>query len=107
MAFIKRQPIIEKKGIVHKQRSKIRLIVLGIFILFVLAGCLDYPILWDKGANWLNNQVGLGIPKFYNKPFRLGLELQGGTHLIYEANLSGIAEKDRDSSMEGIRDLIE
>ena len=107
MAFIKREPIIEKKGIVHKQRSKIRLIVLGIFVLFILAGCLDYPALWNKGANWLNSQIGLGIPQFYNKPFRLGLDLQGGTHLVYEANLSGIAEADRDSSMQGIRDLIE
>lgn len=107
MAFIKREPIIEKKGVVHKQKSKIRLYVLGIFILFVLAGCLDYPALWNKGANWLNSQIGLGVPQFYNKPFKLGLDLQGGTHLVYEANLSGIAEADRDSSMQGIRDLIE
>ena len=112
MAFINKQTNnreqkIEKPEFYKRQRSKIRLIVLGIFILFVLAGCLDYPVLWDKTVNWLNAQVGLGLPQFHKISFRLGLDLQGGTHLVYEANLSGIQDKDKDASMEGIRDLIE
>lgn len=108
MAFINRQEEkIEKPEFYKRQRSKIRLIVLGIFILFVLAGCLDYPVLWDKTVNWLNAQVGLGLPQFHKISFRLGLDLQGGTHLVYEADLSGIQDKDKDASMEGIRDLIE
>ena len=40
-------------------------------------------------------------------PFRLGLDLQGGTHLIYEADLSGIKKEDYSSSMQGLRDVIE
>lgn len=108
MSFIKRQqPIIEKGGLAGKQKSKIRLYVLGIFILFLLTGFLDYPSLWDKGASWLNSKTGFNIPKFYNKPFRLGLDLQGGTHLVYLADLSSIDAKDRDGSLSGIRDVIE
>jgi protein-export SecD/SecF family membrane protein len=107
MAFIDRKQTVEKENYASKQKSKIRLIVLGIFILFVLAGSLDYPIIWDKAANWISSHAGINIPEFYKKPFRLGLDLQGGTHLVYEANLVGIEENERDSSMEGIRDLIE
>ena len=108
MAFIKKQQTINNKGgNIGKQRNKIRLTVLGIFVLFLIAGFFDYPALWNKGADWVNGQTGLGVFKFSNSQFRLGLDLQGGTHLIYEANLSGIGAGERDSSMEGIRDLIE
>ena len=98
MAFINRkQPTVETEGYFERKKTKIRLIVLGIFILFVLAGSLDYPVLWNK----------LNLPHFPDKPFKLGLDLQGGTHLVYEADLLGIQEKDRQTSLEGIRDLIE
>jgi len=96
----------EKKGsYVEKQKSKIRLIIVGVFILAILAGFLDYPMLWDKGSDFLNNNIGLNLPHFHKTPFRLGLDLQGGTHLVYEANLSEIEEKQ--DSMDGIRDVIE
>ena len=95
-----------------KQKSNVRWIVLGIFVLAILAGSLDYPVLWDKAVDFLNAkseqaQLGIKIPHFLKLPFRLGLDLQGGTHLIYEADLSDIDEKERQDSMDGIRDVIE
>jgi len=108
MAFIKNnQPAVQRTGYVAKQKTKIRLIVLGIFIFVILAGSLVYPRAWDGATNWINSQLHLGIPNFYKLPFRLGLDLQGGTHLIYSADLSNITEADRDSSLSGIRDVIE
>jgi len=52
---------------------------------------------------------GVGIyPQFLPKiPFKLGLDLQGGTHLVYLADLSNISKEDKDSSMQGLRDVIE
>lgn len=45
---------------------------------------------------------------FFNRFYpHLGLDLQGGTHLAYEANLSDIAPADRNSALEGARDVIE
>jgi preprotein translocase subunit SecD len=106
--FVKKTKLeTEKTGYTGRQRNKIRLIVLGIFILAILAGSLDYPNLWDKGVDWLNSNISLGFPHFYKLPFKLGLDLQGGTHLIYEADLSTIEAKERDASMDGIRDVIE
>lgn len=87
--------------------TKIRVLVLVVFVLAILAGSLNYPNLWDKAADFINSKIDVGIPHFHKLPFRLGLDLQGGTHLIYQADLSGIEEKDRDGSMDGVRDVIE
>jgi len=40
-------------------------------------------------------------------PFKLGLDLQGGTHLVYQADLANVEEKDRVEAMEGLKDVIE
>ena len=70
-------------------------IIVGIiFLLAFLAGNLVYP-------QFLN------LPYFPEKPFKLGLDLQGGIHLVYGADLSNVEEKDRSGAMEGQRDVIE
>jgi len=40
-------------------------------------------------------------------PFRLGLDLSGGTHLVYKADVSNLPKADIKSSMEALRDTIE
>lgn len=42
-----------------------------------------------------------------NFPFRLGLDLSGGAHLVYKADISKIASTDVKASMEALRDVIE
>lgn len=42
-----------------------------------------------------------------SKPFKLGLDLSGGTQLVYRADLSAIPEGDAEDSMEALRDTIE
>ena len=44
---------------------------------------------------------------FGNFPFKFGLDLSGGTHLVYQANVSNIPKADIDSSMQALRDTIE
>ena len=90
-------------------------IAIGVVLLAFLAGFLDYPKAWNKSADWLNvkkNQIGFlqgipNLPHFFNKPFRLGLDLQGGTHLVYEADISQVEKKNINDSMQGVRDVIE
>jgi len=65
-----------------------------IFLLAFLAGNLIYP-------------QYLKLPHFPEKPFKLGLDLQGGVHLVYQADLSGIGEEEKGKVMEGLRDVIE
>ena len=47
------------------------------------------------------------LPSWMKTPFRLGLDLSGGTHLIYEADVSQIPSGDISTTMNGLRDVIE
>jgi protein-export membrane protein SecD len=44
---------------------------------------------------------------FKNSPFRLGLDLSGGSHLIYQADVSGVPAGEVSLSMDALRDVIE
>lgn len=41
------------------------------------------------------------------RPWKLGLDLVGGSHLVYEIDLSSIKAADRESVVSGLRDVIE
>jgi len=84
-----------------------------IFLLAFLAGNLNYPQYFNQGIDYINNfqfsifNFKIKLPHFPEKPFKLGLDLQGGVHLVYQADLSEILEKDKGKIMEGLRDVIE
>jgi preprotein translocase subunit SecD len=44
---------------------------------------------------------------FKNHPFRLGLDLSGGSHLIYKADVSALDGSQVGDSMDALRDVIE
>lgn len=75
--------------------------------LLVLTLAVVVPAYANRGIDWINNKANLGLPKLPEAGFNLGLDLQGGAHLIYEANTAVIADKDRASAVEGVRDVIE
>ena len=89
--------------------------VVAIFLLAVFSGFMIYPKAWNKPVDWLNAQKNKNavfktipnVPQFFNVPFRLGLDLQGGTHLVYEADLAGIEKSKYTEAMQGVRDVIE
>ncbi|MDD4289909.1 MAG: protein translocase subunit SecD, partial [Patescibacteria group bacterium] len=80
------------------QISKVRLGFLLIIILAVFTSLMVYP----KVPNWMPGNT------FFNK-FKphLGLDLQGGAHLVYQADFSNIKTADKASALEGARDVIE
>ena len=75
-------------------KKKVYIVAAVILSVAFLAGNLDYPQF-------------LKLPGIPEIPFKLGLDLQGGTHLVYEADLSNIEKKDYSSSLQGLRDVIE
>jgi len=96
------------RGNKEKRIKKVQWTVFVILLIGLLAAFFDYPVAWDKGANWVNNQINTEIlPQFYKLPFKLGLDLQGGTHLIYEADFSKVVAENFMDSMQGVRDVIE
>jgi len=74
-----------------------RVILPIITILALAAGFFVYPALSQKvGAD------------FFNKiPYKLGLDLEGGTHLVYQADTSQLSNDDIDESLEGLKSVIE
>ena len=79
-------------------RKRIWLTLVGILILASFATLINYPKLPDSfpGSSFFNSFS----PK-------LGLDLQGGTHLVYQADVSNIETGERDAALEGVRDVIE
>lgn len=57
--------------------------------------------------------VAIGIfvyPQWFGQkylPWRLGLDLVGGTHLVYEIDMKNVDSKERDSVAAGLKDVIE
>src|SRR4030042_1130309 len=88
-------------------KKRIRIIIAVIFILGFFAGNLAYPQYFNRGVDFLNQKMNWGLPHFWQIPFKLGLDLQGGTHLVYEADLSQIEEEEQNSSMQGWGDVME
>jgi preprotein translocase subunit SecD len=68
------------------------------FVLILLLAAVSGFLVTDK----------LALLKIHKKiPFRLGLDLQGGTNLVYEGSLTDIATADRGDAMNSVRNVIE
>jgi len=80
---------------------------ISIIILALVAGLFCYPNGYNQVVDKINSSYGWKIWHFPQTEFKLGLDLKGGVHLEYKADLSKIAEKDKSSTMEGLRDVIE
>ncbi|MEK7520196.1 MAG: hypothetical protein AAB581_03085, partial [Patescibacteria group bacterium] len=72
-------------------RVKAAYTLLVIFIVAILAAGFNFPDYWDRSADRINAAAHTKIPHFYRSDFKLGLALQGGTHLVYVADLSTVA----------------
>ncbi len=78
--------------------SKVRLTFLGILVLAILSGLIVYP----KVPKFMPGNA------FFNKfTPRLGLDLQGGAHLVYQADFSKVDTKDKKASLDGVKDVVE
>ena len=90
--------------------SKVKNNLIFVGILTVLVFCLVFPNIPNKGIAFLKEkQVPVlgGIPLIKEIPFKLGLDLVGGSHLVYQADFSGSDITDKKEAMVGLRDVIE
>lgn len=79
-------------------RQKVWLTFAGIVVLAIFCALVIYPAIPDYMPGW----------KFFNRfEPKLGLDLQGGAHLIYQADVSQVNASDVDDAMAGVRDVIE
>lgn len=84
-----------------------------ILVVGFLLGIFVAPEYWNKGVEMVRAKTGikqlapLMVGGRLFVPYRQGLDIQGGTHLVYQADLSNIAGPDQASSLEALRDVIE
>jgi protein-export membrane protein SecD len=84
--------------------------ILAVLVIFVaMTGLATAGNYFNSFSGWLSSKTNniVVLPKVKEIPFNLGLDLQGGTHLVYEADVTNIAEKDRAGAMESARNVIE
>ena len=91
---------------VHKP-WKTRAATIALLLLTIIVGFYDFPYAWNKTAGFLKEKAHVSLPTLNEQTYRLGLDLQGGTHLVYEADMKDISEKERESALAGVRDVIE
>ncbi|OGI66092.1 protein-export membrane protein SecD [Candidatus Nomurabacteria bacterium RIFCSPHIGHO2_01_FULL_40_24b] len=60
-----------------------------------------------KSEYKLNSNFGEVSPFLQNHQFHLGLDLSGGSHLVYKADLSQVGDADGGDLMDALRDVIE
>jgi preprotein translocase subunit SecD len=78
-------------------RRRLWITLVGIFLLAALAGYLATP----QGPGRVPNDFIKSLK------IRLGLDLQGGSQLVYEADLSQVASEEKQEAVNGARDVIE
>lgn len=83
--------------------------IVGLVLLSLVAGWIALPIrpdikIGNKQFAFNSLQIGSWKRDFNLK---LGLDLRGGAHLVYRADISGISKKDAPDALAGVRDVIE
>lgn len=87
-----------------KKNWGIRLTAVLMLVLTVVFAGYSFPAYWNNAANAMRIPDALRMPE---ESFRLGLDLQGGTHLVYDADMSQISEDERLEALEGVKTVIE
>jgi preprotein translocase subunit SecD len=91
------------------ERPKAWRIFIFVIILTLAAGLIVGGGYYNKAADKLAAKTKdvIKLPHAKKIDFRLGLDLLGGTRLVYKADVSAVADKDRTDAIEGARDVIE
>ena len=103
-----------------RTRRRVRLLIymnnkwtlIAIIIVVILLAFYVWPQAFNNSADAINNKFGwevegFHIPHFFSVPdYRLGLDVQGGAHLVYQADFSSVNVDSKSDAMAGVRDLI-
>ena len=83
--------------------AKTRITALLILLLGIGLGVFVYKS-EIRHRNLAPKATATGLAKY---PFKLGLDLSGGTELVLDANMKGIAAADRSSALDSAQQVIE
>jgi len=101
----------------NKRKNWILVTILVIFI--IIAGAIDWPsgvnikvpkpkVTFEKKVPFVQiHKNGYLIDYSKNINIRQGLDLQGGSHLVYTVDMSGVTEKERTDALASLQKVIE
>lgn len=93
---------------INRERSQIRWGLTGIIVLFLAALGLAIPTQINTYViKNINSSAPINFPTLPEQPFKLGLDLQGGVHLTYRADLSDIPQEDKKQAIQGSKEVIQ
>jgi preprotein translocase subunit SecD len=90
-----------------------RLTLITIFIITLLGLLISIPEKTRLNFHQLNIDASIDKTKFpvpfnfLNLPLKTGLDIQGGSHLIFQANMSQIPQSDRLAALQATQNTIE
>lgn len=99
-----------------KASRRLFIFLIFLFSFLVIVGLPEqYPLKFQIGSLKVDRVInppvfdltGLGIPFRKEWKTHLGLDLSGGTHLGLEADMTGVAEADRQNALESAKEVIE
>ncbi|MSU75921.1 protein translocase subunit SecD [Patescibacteria group bacterium] len=81
--------------------KRTKLMLLGIILLTIVCAI----IVWPKGPNLNLKPVGID----YHEQLKIheGLDLEGGSHLVYEADVSKVPSKERTNALDSAKEVID
>lgn len=82
-------------------------ILIAVILLSVVMFVFVAPDWVNIAKSKLPHSVASKIPNVPAVPFRLGLDLLGGAHLLYQADFSGMGDVSKADAMQGVRDVVE
>jgi protein-export membrane protein SecD len=78
-----------------------------LLVIFILSTLAAYPKAWNDAMKGMDAKTGFHLPYLPDTSYKLGLDLSGGAHLVYEADMSAIPNADRSDALSGVRDVVE
>ncbi|MEK7190101.1 MAG: hypothetical protein AAB666_03960 [Patescibacteria group bacterium] len=76
-------------------RQRVKWGTVGVSILLIFTALFSFPQAYDKVSDGLKSKSGIDLGHFpWQTPFRLGLDLLGGTHLVYEADVAKMSSTE-------------
>lgn len=95
-------------SVLINEKKKARSLLGLVLILTVAAGIFVYPKPYNQTVDFVNSKVSfVKLPNLNSKPFRLGLDIAGGTSLTYSTDVSDIPENEKSQALQGLKDVIE
>lgn len=77
--------------------------LIGIFFILIWINLPENFFIKPLTIDW--NILGMSIKKEFRTHY--GLDLKGGSHLVYQADLAKIKKEDIDDALEGVKNIIE